>query len=712
MTTTPHALFHRLAKRGRQSGSIVINTAIALSLIVIALVGTELGYLFVMKRELQKTADLAAIAGASSVLPTQCTAASAAALANAALNISGFIPVVTCGRWDPAQGTERNFTAGLTAFNAVHVFIEGAPPSMLPFFPGTRVLRAEAVAAVTDPLASFSVGSTLLRTGPSVLGDLLKGIGLDLTGTSLVGYDGLAQAKITPSGLLQALGVPVATDIGVGELNTLLAGRNVQLAQVLDAIVTLGGQSGLVSANGTLLNTINTRVGASNLGVQLGSVAGGASGLFAQIVAPSAASALGVEVSALDLLHSAIGVATQKHAVAVTGLSALGLVNAKTVLIEPPSIAIGGVGATAYTAQLRTWVDIDTGNLPVIGSIARVKLPIMIDVVNGRGTLTEMCTPALRSNTGKERASIAVNASIAKVCVGRPGANPAFEDQIFSTSKSCDQNLADEDLLKVSLLSVNLLSLRKHLNLDALPLQSSVTLAAGETGTVGNQLLLGTTVKNITDALLATLLVETLDRGPTLSLDQRKTNAQSLWGTPACNPSNTGRTCRTTRLNTIKADIDSRTSGLGGFLGGLSTDVLALLNQLLSLNVQGLLTGVGNLVGGLLTSVGNVLGSVLGVLTGHPCTGGGLFNAPGEDSACITEIANSLGGNATAAGKSVPNAVTALASYLLTALKPILDGVGTNVLTPILQNLLGLRLGEIDVHLMSLNCQARAHLVY
>lgn len=691
----------------RQSGSIVINTAIALSLIVIALVGTELGYLFFMKRELQKTADLAAVAGGSAVLPADCTAARSAALTNAGQNLAGFTPVVTCGRWDPAQGTERHFTADQTAFNAVHVVIEGAPPPLLAFFPGERSLRAEAIAAATDPLASFSVGSTLLRTGDSVLGDLLKGIGLDLSGTSLVGYDGLAQVQITPAGLLQALGIPVATDIGVGELNTLLAAKTVQLGPLLNAIVTAAGQDTLLASNAALLNAVATRLGVPNLEVQLGSLASGPSGLFAEIIAPgaNAASALNVGVNALDLVYSAIGVATQKHAVAVNGLSLAGLVSAKTVLIEPPSVAIGGVGATAYTAQLRTWIEISTSNMPVINQLAQIKLPIMVDLVNGRGTLTEMCTPALRKPDGTERASIAVNASIVKVCVGRPGANPANENEIFSTSASCDQNLADEDLLRLGLGPVNLVSLRTHLQMDALPLQASVTLAAGETGTVGNDLLLGSTVKNITDALLATLLVETLDRGPALTLAQRQASAQNLWNAQgaACG----SRPCRVGRLATIKAGIENTTNGLGGFLGGLSSEVLALLSHTLTLNLQGLLTGVGNLVGGLLTSVGDILGAVLGGVIGG-CSA--LIGS--NDAACVNEIANSLNGNSSAGGDTVPNAVTALTGYLLQALRPLLDGIGSNVLTPILHDVLGLHLGQIDVHLRTLNCQARAHLVY
>ncbi len=410
-------------------------------------------------------------------------------------------------------------------------------------------------------------------------------------------------------------------------------------------------------------------------------------------------------VNALDLLYSAIGVATQKHAVAVNGLSLAGLVSAKTVLIEPPSVAIGGVGATAYTAQLRTWIEISTSNLPVINQFAQIKLPIMVDLVNGRGTLTEMCTPALRKPDGTERASIAVNASIVKVCVGRPGANPANENEIFSTSASCDQNLADEDLLRLGLGPVNLVSLRTHLKMDALPLQASVTLAAGETGTVGNDLLLGSTVKNITDALLATLLVETLDRGPALTLAQRQASAQNLWNAQgaACG----SRACRVTRLTNVKAGIENTTNGLGGFLGGLSSDVLALLSHTLTLNLQGLLTGVGNLVGGLLTSVGDILGAVLGGVIGG-CSA--LIGS--NDAACVNEIANSLNGNSSGGGDSVPNAITALTGYLLQVLRPLLDGIGSSVLTPILHDVLGLHLGQIDVHLRTLNCQARAHLVY
>ncbi|GLS14499.1 TadG family pilus assembly protein [Hydrogenophaga electricum] len=712
MTKTPASA---LTHRSRQLGSVAVNATIAFSLIIVLLIGTELGYLFYQKRELQKAVDLAALAGAQSVEPTRCDSARAAARANANGSGSGEsdstrnLPrgfslsdeQIVCGHWDAAYTEERHFRPGETDHNAVHITIDAAPPSLLPFFPGTRQIRVEALAAVDTPMAAFSVGSRLARVGDSLLGDLLKGIGLDLTGTSLVSYDGLAQAQVTPRGLLEALGIPVDADIGIGEFNDLLAAREVALGDLLDAVVTVAGESSLLGANVALLNALQARLGVSDLLVQLGSLSG-ASGLFAQIEAPTTSAALDVGVNALDLVYSAIGVATKNHAVAVDLGSIANLVSAKVVVIEPPSVAMGGIGATAYTAQVRAFVDVDTGSLPVIGSAVRVKLPIMIDLVNGRGTITGMCSADLRSPVGEDRAEIEVQASVAKVCVGRPGANPANENEIFSTRSSCETDLANEQLLRVSLLGVNLASLNTHFDIDALELRDRVVLAEGETGTVGNNLLLGSTLQNITDALLAVLLGEALDQGPSLSLSQRQALAQQLWNEQgaACST----RSCRIARMEAIQAEIENATNGLGGFLGGLVGDTLGIVADLLTLDVLGLLQGVGNLVGGLLGAVGDLLGGLIG-----GCTA--LIGS--NDPACVNKIASDLGGDASSgSGGTVPNAIVALVAFIFQVLQPILDSIGNAILTPLLRDVLGINLGEVDVHLRTLNCQAQARLVY
>lgn len=127
----------------RQRGSVVINATIALSLLVIVLVGVELGYLFFMKREYQKTADLAALAGAqkltNSNAATLCSLAESSAIANALKNSSGATIQPECGNWNPDNESNNNesdcfkgiidrFNKNSTEINAVRVRISQSPP--------------------------------------------------------------------------------------------------------------------------------------------------------------------------------------------------------------------------------------------------------------------------------------------------------------------------------------------------------------------------------------------------------------------------------------------------------------------------------------------------------------------------------------------------------------------------------------------------------
>lgn len=714
----------------RQRGSIVVNTAIALSLIVIVLIGTELGYLFLMKREFQKTADLAALAGARrlgpSTLTDPCGAAKNDARTNAAINLPGVaLTEIDCGHWEPGLPGEQHFAVTNVGMNALRVRINAEPPlKLIPSFGGNRFIQASAIATLGAPRAAFSVGTKLLAVdGSAPLGQTLKAIGLDLSNTALVGYDGLAQLKLTPGGLLKALGIGVAADIGVAELNTLLAGRKVTLGQILDATVTAVGQTTPINAKANLLNGLlaKLKVGTpsiqdSDLIVQLGSLTDPPTGLFARILAAEGdgASALKVDVNAFDLIAAAVGVATSKHALALQVPPLLGpllgtAVTARVALIEPPSIGIGGLGATAYTGQLRTYVKLDTGSIPLIGNLVRLNLPIMIDAINGQGTITKMCTADLRTPAGVDRARIDVKASILKVCIGKPGADPAKENEIFSTAASCTDNLQADQLLRVSLpLMGDLIKLNAKMNTDALPLNGNVTLAASETGTLGNDLLLGTTIKSLTDGLLAALLGQSLVPTTPPTAAQRDEMANGLWGKPDC----TSRACRQQRFKEVTDKIEAASNGLTGFVGNLTGNTLGILGNLVSLDIVGVLKNVGDLVGNLLNTLGNVLKGVLDLLTGNQCTGGGLFGGQGTDDGCRNEISNSLKGSVNSNGHAVPNVLTALAGFVLQLIQPLLDGLGKDVLTPLLRDTLGLNLGQVDVHLQSLDCKAQPMLVY
>ncbi|MET3497300.1 putative membrane protein [Variovorax boronicumulans] len=666
----------------RQRGSIIINTAIALSLVVITLIGTEIGFMYFMKREFQKTADLAALAGAQQVRGG-CPAATAAAQLNANGAAGGegrnmpasALPLgaageIQCGYWD--RTTSFQFPAVTGAINAVRVSFQRPSPTLLAFFAGNRNISVTAVAALSAPLAEFSVGSKLITvSGDSTLGRLLKGIGLDLAGTSLVTYDGLAQAKITPGGLLAELGIPVAADIGVGELNTLLAGRSVALGDLLDAIVTVAGQNSLLASNIALLQAIQTKLGIENLMVQLGSVAGGARGLFAEIIAPggSGGGALNVDVGALDLLYTSIGVATSKHAVDAglnINLLSLAKVTTKVTVIEPPSIAIGGVGAKAYNAQVRTFIHVttDAGLLgALLAPLIKLDLPIVVDAVTGVGTVVEMCTPELQDPvTGKDRARFDVTSTIANVCVGQ-----IATADLFSKFDVCDypSTLKDMELVNV----LGLLKTTSHLDLGALSgPPASLTLAAGETGTTPvNNLQLGTLVSDLVGQL-TNLLFGAQPPGTPPTGQQLNDLTTKLWDDTAsiCTASNTF--CWGQRYNSAINTI-RQNAGQSGLLTGI-------------------LDGVLGLVGGLL----------------NQCTG--LFSI-GEQG-CKNMIKDTLSSTSNSSGGAVSNALSVLTGLL----KPLLDAIGSSVLTPLLQNVLGINLGQVDVNLRSLDCKALPMLVY
>jgi len=735
----------------RQRGSILVSAAGLLFVGVLLLGGVQLGYKYYLQRELQKTADLAALSGAQALGggdAAGCASALAAAAAAVSANLSDLdTPAYACRRWDPTDASLAGQTPPYLRdpqdderHNAVHVALSAELPRLLPFLPAMRA-EAQAVAKA-DPLAAFSVGSRLASTStPSgVLTNLLKGVGLDLDGTGLVGYDtGLAGVKITPGGLLDALGIPVPADITVGGLNELLS-TDVSLGELLDAVVKAGGRDDLLSANAGLLQAIQAKLGVSDLNVRLGTEEEGrASSLFTRIDAPDAKSALGVQLDALQVLATAIGVGTGKHAVqADLDLEdPLGLIKVKprVSVIEPPSIAIGGVGATAYTSQIRAYVpiQISTAQMKGLGGVLKnlvdvtVDLPITVDAVDGKAILQDMCHA--RDDRQRPLAHIAAQSSILKICVGGPPAE-ADAQWPFSTSASCDDGLTDKQLFRVKVLGTDLASLNTKLTVDALRAEDDDDFHEGQTRQLppdGNPLEVGTTVRDVTDALLAALLGNTLKGGTTMNgADQQKLRqdlATQIWNDTAalntCNPSASGSTgyqCRDARWKAGLAEIERSSTGLKGFLGATLGNSLDLLDNLLTLDVLGLLGNVGNLVGDLVGAVGDVLAGLLGsLIPTNACASGSLLGGyQGNETGCINELANALKNTSPPSSTQPPNAVLALVGMLLETLRPVLDDlIGQQVLKPLIEQVVGLQVGQTDVTLMSLDCDGKGvQLVY
>lgn len=689
---------------GRARGSILVNTAIALSLVVITLIGTELGYLFYLKREFQKTADLAALAGVQAITPDACTSAAAAAMANATQNLpAGFqldAADITCGRWDPGNfPAPTHFAAGSLPLNAVRISIQRAPPLLLPYIPGnqSRSIAVQAVATKADPSAVFSVGSRLLRVGTdSTLGALLKSIGLDLEGTTVASYEGLANVSITPGGLLCKLNTCADANITVGGLNDLLDAQ-VTLGAVLDAIVKAAGRSDLVAVNAALVSALKAKLNVTDLDLRLGST-GSPAGLFSHITTLTANSALDANINVLDLIKTAVGVAANGHAVDIPSLnvSLLGLlsVTSKVGIVEAPSIGIGIRGVTAYTAQVRTFLQVRTEGL--IAALLKLNLPIVLDLIAAKGTLTGLCTQDLRSSTGQQRASINVEGAIVNGCIGRianasgsqdcslaptdPKHKACFDQLLFSKKDACTAFLKNTELVNI----LGLLRADTSAPVNGLPITqpATVKLAEGETDTVGNELALGATVTNLVNTITTLLFSGTSGSGSPSPTDIANL-ANQIWAdtgksVPAGGAGCTADTdaCRSLRLKNARDFIDSNATQ------------------------SGLLTG-------LLNGLGDLLGAVGTLLTGDGCTFRVLGPATSNDG-CVKLIKNTLEkkSNSNLSG-GVSNALAVLTGLL----QPILDAIGKDVLTPLLRNLLGVHLGEVDVKLQALRCN-NAQLVY
>lgn len=685
------------------------SAAVAMLLMMLGLITmlglVEVGYLYWAKRDTQKVADLAALAGAQQLNACVAgTASNTAAVGNATVE-NGFTGqlTVTCGNWDPvANASSDHFATTAGAPNAVKVVAQRSVLPMWGMAGALPTVSAEAVATGLQPTAVFSIGSTLVDVnGKAPLGQLLTAIGLNIPEATLVGYNGLANATITPSGLLNQLGVSVPADVDVGGLNQLLA-SSVQahaLIDVLNAVVNAAGQQQLLSANATLVNAVTASLGTAPGKVTLGSNSS-TSGLFAQIIAPdnSAHTALNAQVNALQLISTAIGVATGQHAItgAVTAPNILGFnISSAVSVIEPPSIGIGGVGTTASTAQVRAFVNVQfsTNNIPLLGTLVNglaktsisLKLPIAVDLVNAKATLTSLCT----ETSNPHHASFSVQSSVLKMCVGG-----ITQSSAFSTSGTCDQIPVTngDPLLNVTIAGATVASVVNPFVITGLSASGTGTLAAGDSANIpsgGTTLAIGDTVTNVFNALTTALINQSASSSSPSPISTALAN--DLWNNNAA--AHTGLTPNLNQLSAALGQLSSNATSLQGFLQNTGGQVGNILGSTLTLNVPGILTGTGNLLGGVL----NLLG---GVLNQTAC-------GAGFQASCIGAIQNAMSGGSS----SLPNSLVALLGFVVQTLQGPLNQLGSLVLTPVLRDILGIQLGVSTVNLQSLQCHG-VQLVY
>jgi uncharacterized membrane protein len=714
-----------------------------------------------MKRELQNSADLAALSSVQVLNATStanCTDASTTARTSATANMvtmAGALAgsdfnIVDCTRWDLTHWQPPNPTVdptGLYVFppnvaagenaNAMHIKLQKSIPTIVPLpFGGNSVTvaSAEAVATTTVPTASFSVGSQLLRldgNGNGLLPQLLQAVGVPANLT-LLDYSGLANLSITPSGLLKQLGINPDVQLTAVSPTSAISAPNVSLGNLLTAAVSVlssnaaGETGGSAAADNAVVASLsalsgaivaNPTIGALNINL-FGSTP--SSGLFGEITSGTRDGALNAQVSALGLVTAALGIATSTHAIQ-TSLNILGI-QVQVGVVEPPSIGVGGVGTIADNAQVRLFIDIDTTKIPLVNVVlsalgTQVNLPIVIDLVEGSGKLTKLdCSQATR------HAEITVTSTILHTCVGgNYDANTAF-----STNSNCSTGSGvtpPVPLLKLLGHSV-LTSPIDIAGLSTLPppvltfdVDSSGTMPPPQS-TPQNPAALGTMVQSLTNAAFSWLDNLFTSSAQPQTSDQVAAVASAL----------------ATQYLTLSEDssgkyniVNAWTLIQTGMIGGVQT-VPALPSWNVTVNTCGPLFSCPTLI----PVKAAFTNSVNGV--GNQSLIGGLFNGLGLTS--CTGVLNALLGNYNLCVQKD------LASYLQTAptglsgvpgLSGAITGAGSGSVCGILcasvntlvaplnqlgtmlesvwTNLLGLDVGETEVTLLSLTC-AKPRLVY
>lgn len=387
--------------------------------------------LFLERRQLQNMADLAAVAGASSL-----SQADDAVLRQ--LRANGVDPVLMSGSYDPSvvngktddktrvwvekgnylpdknRAVENRFVAGGANPDAVRVRL--VRPGNLYFgqsFIDRPALGATGMAA-TKAEAAFSIGSRLLslNTDQSVLNDLLGG----LLGTSLnlklADYNALAATDVNLLGFLDRLAPRVGltagtydqllnTDVSVGMLATVLAEVVTNNPAAKAALGILGKNAGALA----------TKLPVGEL-LGLGSIADASLG---------SANNYNITANVLQMISAAAMLGGNHQLQLGTGLKLPGVVAFKldVAVGEPaqktPFFTVGGAGTLVRTAQIRLLLTLEVGNDGVVSYLANVHVPIFIDVASGEAELKSISCP---QGPGSATVKLGVKPGLAGVYLG------------------------------------------------------------------------------------------------------------------------------------------------------------------------------------------------------------------------------------------------------------------------------------------------------
>ncbi|GAO70858.1 TadG family pilus assembly protein [Comamonas sp. E6] len=387
----------------RQSGSVATLGALWLMIAVICLATIDIGNVFWQKRELQKMADLAALAGAQGETPAACQA-NAARIAT--LNGMTGAPQVECGNWTPSPGvadTRTYFVNGASPLNASRVTVARTVPYLFLFSvtaANGRQVEAVATAARSRPLAQLRIRSTLLVIDDkqsAILNPIIGGLLGGNLNIQAVGWNGLSNAHVSLLDFFKELGGKKGLiDINATVIDyEKILDAPISALDVVNVMLTLfqrpisnGDSASAVNAAITALNAV-IAANISNVQITLRQILNVSSGL------PEAA--LQTQLNALNIIQLLAQVSGQKNGVAVKGnaLDIPGVAGVKLNLkvIEPPQASvIAALPTTSASSYANAAVAVKTAQIQALISVDLKVLDGLSGLVNALGGLIGLLT--------------------------------------------------------------------------------------------------------------------------------------------------------------------------------------------------------------------------------------------------------------------------------------------------------------------------------
>ena len=408
----------RLARAfaGDRRGAISVITVVSMTMVLaLAALAVDTGSVFLQTRRLQGVADLAALSAANDIGRAQ-VAADATVAANAQGWRAPLNTSVTLGRYeaDSATPVTQRFQPAGVEPDAVRVTLNGEAD----LFFGAALLgrqsfpiRRQATAERAD-LASFSIGSRLLGLQGGIANALLGGLTGSQVNLSVMDYNALIASDVSLFSYLDAVATRLqlkgATydDILKADLTTGQA-----LQSLADALAAAGDSQAAAATRSVALSAGNgTKAHLDAL------VAVGPYGDQDHVSGGSRAS---VALSAMDLARAILQAGQGDRQIKLDlGATVPGLADVDVWLAigEPmndaPYMTITqDKSVIVRTAQARLYVDTKLLGSGLLGGLAQIRLPVLVELASGEARLKAI-------DCGHKTTTLEVKPSIGSLKIG------------------------------------------------------------------------------------------------------------------------------------------------------------------------------------------------------------------------------------------------------------------------------------------------------